>query len=154
MKNVTSKIYGCEDLNYRERLYKLKLYSQERRRERYQLIFLWKLSQGLVEGYSVKFVQNARRGRLAIVGTVNLNAPSAVKKAKEASLTVKGARIFNLLPQCLRDINSDSVDRFKTNLDYFLTEIPDQPTLPGFPRAANTNSLMDQIPMAGMQELV
>ena len=42
-------------LNYWEKLKELKLYSQERRRERYQVIFLWKISQGLVSGYDVNF---------------------------------------------------------------------------------------------------
>ena len=37
-----------QELNYWEKLKELKLYSQERRRERYQICFIWKLSQGLV----------------------------------------------------------------------------------------------------------
>ena len=36
---------------YWERLSHLRVYSQERKRERYQICFLWKLSQGLIEGY-------------------------------------------------------------------------------------------------------
>jgi len=42
-------------LDYWNKLAKLKLYSQERRRERYQIIFIWKISQGLVSGYSLDF---------------------------------------------------------------------------------------------------
>ena len=37
-------------MNYWEKLSELRVYSQERRREQYQICFLWKLSQGLVEG--------------------------------------------------------------------------------------------------------
>ena len=37
-------------LDYWEQLKELKIYSQERRRERYQVIFLWKISQGMVQG--------------------------------------------------------------------------------------------------------
>ena len=40
MRNFTSKIDGCEGLNYWERLHRLQLLSQERRRERYQLILI------------------------------------------------------------------------------------------------------------------
>ena len=37
-------------LNYWEKLSELHLYSQERRRERYQVIFIWKINQGMVSG--------------------------------------------------------------------------------------------------------
>ena len=151
MRNFTSKIDGCKDLNYWERLHQLKLYSQERRRERYQLIFLWKISQGLVERYHINFTNNPRRGRLAEVKNINSKSNSTVRNAVESSLAVKGSRIFNLLPQSLRDINSITADRFKASLDFFLEGIPDQPTIPGCVRAAQTNSLLDQIPMESVQ---
>ena len=41
--------------NYWEKLSLLRVYSQERRRERYQVCFLWKISQGLVDGYSISW---------------------------------------------------------------------------------------------------
>ena len=72
---------------------------------------------------------------------------SAVKKARENSLGVKGALLFNLLPDNLRTMNTDHVDMFKNHLDIFLTNIPDQPTMSGLGRAAETNSLLHQLPM-------
>ena len=60
---------------------------------------------------------------------------------------VKGARIFNLLPSEIRNIDADNVDQFKKNLDDFLSQVPDQPTTAGLGRAAETNSLLHQIPM-------
>ena len=51
-------------LNYWEKLKELRIYSQERRRERYMIIFLWKISQGMVSGYDVRFTSDGtRRGR-------------------------------------------------------------------------------------------
>ena len=44
-RNFTSQIHGMDGLDYWERLHSLHLYSQERRRERYQIIFLWKVAQ-------------------------------------------------------------------------------------------------------------
>ena len=46
-KHLVDKIKcgKLEGLNYWDKLSNLRLYSQERRRERYQLIFLWKISQ-------------------------------------------------------------------------------------------------------------
>ena len=65
-RHFTSKVKGMEDMSYWERLHALNLYSQERRRERYLIVFLWKISQNLVNGYSVIFTNSARRGRLLV----------------------------------------------------------------------------------------
>lgn len=125
----------------------LKLYSQERRRERYQIIFLWKVSQCLVQGYEIDFVNEGRRGRLAQPKSINWHAPVSVRRARESSLAVKGAHLFNLLPKNIRDIDAIKVEHFKSKLDVFLDGVPDQPTIPGRPRAAETNSLLHQIPL-------
>ena len=39
------------------------------------------------------------------------------------------------------------MDTFKTNLDAYLSKVPDQPTVGGRARAAESNSLLHQIPM-------
>ena len=49
-RNFTSMKSGMQDKDYMERLASLKMYTQERHRERYQLIVIWKISQGLVLG--------------------------------------------------------------------------------------------------------
>ena len=46
--------------------------------------------------------------------------------------------IYNLLPENLRSMNTDT---FKNHLDIFLVTVPDQPTVTGLGRAALTNSL-------------
>jgi hypothetical protein len=57
-------------LNYWEKLRELRLYSQERRRERYQVLFLWKISQGMVSCYDLQFNHTmGRRGRSIIPRT-------------------------------------------------------------------------------------
>ena len=122
------------------------MYSQERRRERYSIIFLWKISQQLVSGYNVEFVQNPRRGRLAVVQPSVASAPASVKKAREGSLQVKGSKLFNLIPLELRGMTG-TVDQFKFGLDKWLSNIPDQPTVASRQRAAKTNSLLDQVPL-------
>ena len=135
-------------LNYWEKLKELHLYSQERRRDRYQIIFLWKISQGLVSGYDVDFTSGGlRRGRYIIPKQVDRKAPALVRNARERSLGVRGAQIFNLLPDNLRTMNSEHVDMFKNHLDHFLETIPDQPTVTGLGRAAESNSLLHQLPL-------
>ena len=133
--------------DYWEKLSELRVYSQERRRERYQICFLWKISQGLIEGFPIKWQWSDRRGRLVVPSHIPRGAPSHVQKARERFLNVHGARLFNLLPKRLRNENSGDFPLFKNHLDIFLAQIPDQPTTTGLVRAAITNSLIDQVPM-------
>ena len=134
-------------MSYWEKLSHLRVYSQERRRERYKICFLWKLTQGLVEGYSIKWQWSDRRGRLAIPNNIPRAAPTKVKQARERSLGVHGPHLFNLLPINLRNEDSGDFALFKNHLDIFLSVIPDQPTTPGLARAAESNSLLDQVPL-------
>ena len=75
------------------------------------------------------------------------DAPSKVKKARERSLGVHGAHLFNLLPKRLRNEDSGDFELFKNHLDIFLAMVPDQPTTTGMARAALSNSLLDQVPL-------
>ena len=139
-------------LNYWEKLSHLNIYSQERRRERFDIIFLWKLSQGLAEGYDVTWSYSERRGRMAVPKTIVKNIPAKVRRMRESSFGVRGPLLFNLLPKNLRNENSGDLLLFKNHLDIFLSTIPDQPTTPGLIRAANSNSLLDQIPLVSMAD--
>ena len=112
------------------------------------VIFLWKISQGMVHGYNVDFTSVCgRRGRTALPRAVVQSSSSLVRQAREASIGVKGARIFNLLPTSVRNMDSENVDMFKKCLDSFLSQVPDQPTVAGYGRAAESNSLLHQLPL-------
>ena len=147
-RKFTSYIDGTKGLNYRERLKKLKMSSQERRRDRYAVIFIWKVAMGLVDGYQLEFTSStSRRGRECIVRNVIRNSPTLVQTARLNSLSVKGAKMFNLLPSYIRNVTAEKVDIFKSKLDSFLKMIPDEPTISEEGRAAQSNSLLHQIPM-------
>ena len=77
-------------------------------------------------------------------------APAAVRRARECSLGVRGARLFNLLPASLRNETGNFI-KFKKHLDIFLSGVPDQPTVPGLARAAASNSLLDQLPLLRLE---
>ena len=47
-RRFIKRIEGIEHLTYPEQLKKLKLYSLERRRERYLIIYLWKMLEDMV----------------------------------------------------------------------------------------------------------
>ena len=114
----------------------------------YQVIFPWKISQGMVSGYDVEFTSMGnRRGRTIVPNSIVKSAPFSVRKAREQSLGVRGAQLFNLLPENLRSMNTDHVDTFQNHLDVFLSSIPDQPTMTRLGRAASSNSLLHQLPL-------
>ena len=150
-RHFLSCIDSLKGESYWEKLRMCKMYSQERRRERYIVIFIWKISQGLVKGYDLNFTStHGRRGRTAIPHAIVNNSSASIRKARESSLGVRGAKLFNLLPLDLRNLDSSSVDTFKKNLDNFLSNIPDQPTVSGLGRPADTNSLLHQIPLLNL----
>ena len=152
-RTLTSKISEIRVLNYWQRLEELKLYSIQRRHERYSIIYIYKVLEELVPNFSANKVQvkiSERRGRLCVIPPVtSSHCPSVVKNAREASFPIRGPRIFNSLPKHIRNISGVSVDAFKHKLDKFLRSVPDKPTVDGYcgMRAAASNSLIDVIPL-------
>ena len=82
---------------------------------------------------------------MVVPHSVESLAPAAVRRAREASLGVKGAKILNLLPVWIRTLDGVTVQKFKYELNRFLCGVPDQPTVPEKSRAATINSLLDQL---------
>ena len=68
-RSFTKHITGMQSLEYSERLASLKLYSLQRRRERYCIIYVWKIIEGLVPNFSKPIVcsYSERRGRSCII---------------------------------------------------------------------------------------
>ena len=154
-RSFVRKISGTSDLSYWERLKMFNLYSLERRRERYRVINIWKILEGLVPnvGEHVKTVQSERSdryGRRCHIPTINRTSPAYVQTLKEATLSVHGTKLFNALPKHLRNLSHCSVTKFKTELDAFLQHIPDEPQVPGYTafRQAESNSLVHMIQLA------
>ena len=85
-RHFTARVNGMEGLDYWDQLKALQIYSQERRRESYRIIFLWNVTQGLMKGYGVTVSESGRRGRLIVPKPVVKSAPAQVRHAKEISL--------------------------------------------------------------------
>ena len=56
-----------------------------------------------------------------------------------------GPRLYNSLPKYLNDIGSVKSEKFKLELDNFLELIPDDPKMPNYVPAAESNSILDQL---------
>ena len=150
-KNFTSKIEGIEHLNYHKKLKKLKLYSLERRRERYMIINAWQQIEGITE--NVLGLKARRMGRSRRIISTKIPLGVNGKRIKERDRTLihnstakKMERIFNALPQDIRNLTGVETDNFKRLLDKWLLNVPDTPRIDdyGVTVAAESNSIFHQ----------
>ena len=131
-RSFTSKILSINNKNYWERLESLKMYSLQRRRERYCIIYIWKMLEGIVQN-DIIFVQAAAtRGRTVYIKGPISNIQS-IRTLRMDSFCRKGPKMFNSLPAYLRDMTLCSVEVFKKALDNFLLKIEDKPPINSYP---------------------
>ena len=149
-RSFLRKVKTLNHLSYWEQLRKVKLYSLERRRERYVVIYTWKILEGLVPNISegangITPKWNDRRGRECKVPNIRSSAPLRIQSIRRSSFGIKGPRLFNSIPKQLRNLTGVTVEVFKAHLDKFLASIPDEPLIPGYSlyRRCNTNSILD-----------
>ena len=140
-----------EDLDYHERLKELKLYSLERRRDRYFIIYGWQQLEGLKENVlKLKSSWNGRDRRIIVTNIPN-KANGKRLSSKEKNLIYNSParqtqRLFNSIPAKLRNMSCITTDTFKKHLDEWLKKVPDQPRSGGYSKwvAAETNSVRHQ----------
>ena len=152
-RNYLRKITVMRELNYWERLRECQMLSQQRRLERYRIMYTWKILEARVPNCGVETTENIRLGRLCKIPLLTKGS-AKVKSLRENSFQVQGPTLFNILPPKIRNMTKCSVDEFKFALDNFLTKIPDEPYVSGVgytPSACNqitgkaSNALVDQV---------
>ena len=118
---------------YPERLKALNIYSLQRRRERYFIIQVYKFVIGLADNPGFRVLKYGLRTKIRVELTFCRNALSWVKRARSASLSCHGARLYNSLPDHLRELEDiavptkKDVNSFKRRLDSYLSTILDNP---------------------------
>ena len=148
-RNFTRRIQGMDGLDYWKRLAIMKLYSVQRRRERYLLIYVYKIICGLVpnitsDRFSIRTYQNSHRlGRFCKIPPINTGETAGMKTLVDMSFAVHAPKLFNGLPKTIREFDG-SVDSFKNRLDGFLSQIPDEPSLTNYPQVSAGNSILQQ----------
>ena len=147
----TRRMNNSQDMDYWERLKVCQMLSQERRMERYKIIYIWKILEGRVPNCGIDQMENLRLGRLCRIQPIN-RCKSRIQTLRENSFQVVGPRLFNSIPANIRNLSKCSIDDFKAALDKYLARIPDEPKIPGYvPTASDqfsgqpSNSLVDQI---------
>ena len=147
--------------DYWDSLNELKLYSFQRRRERYQIIYIWKIIENIVPNPSSNSLHHdnisntisikySRNGRYCVQPTVtNRHCSAKLINQRNSSFSVFAPKLFNTLPRDIRNVTNCSIDVFKNKLDSFLQCIPDMPHLPGLGKfsPAVSNSLIHMIPV-------
>ena len=141
-RTVTSKIEGIQNLNYHQRLRNLKLYSMQRRRERFLAIYMFKIANGLVPNNLQLHFYRTRRQEIKCHQPKLKAQRTHLCTVRQFFFTCTGPAIFNLIPSKVKE--SQSLDQFKHQLDRFLVSIPDLPPTPGYP-AINRNTLLEWV---------
>ena len=149
-KSFTRKIHCDHRGDYWERLNNLGLYSLQRRRERYRIIYTWKILENLVPNVGTNKIQSRtsiRNGRMCVVRLPLNSASTKVQGLVEASFAIHGGNLFNALPKSIRNLSNVDLPTFKRKLDGYLSSIADEPQSPGYTdrRRAASNSLMHMI---------
>ena len=133
------KLPAIRHMSYWQKLKIFKVYSQERRRERYTIIYIWRMLEGQVPcinslygGAKVKSIWHIRNGRECQIPCINHHSPRNIQALKHATLPVRGQELFNTLPRDIRNMTGCKVDMFKRRLDKYISNIPDEPQVLGY----------------------
>ena len=145
-KNFTSKIKGLEEKNYHERLRILKLYSLERRRERFLIINAWQQIEGKKENVLKLETGKVGRRRCLKSSIIPTSINDKYRTIIQNSTARQMERLFNALPYEIQNITNVETDTFKKHLDDWLRTIPDTPKIDSYGASvpAASNSIVDQ----------
>ena len=147
-----NKMEGMREMNYWQQLASLKLYSLERRRERYAILYTWRILEGLspnLDSTPISASWHPRRGRECSIPRLATTPPSYIQTLRFSSFAFRGPRLFNTMPREVRNLTGCSLDHFKQAVDRALARIPDEPHAPGLTqRRAEGNSLLQQTAQA------
>ena len=122
-KNYTKRIQGMKDLNYHQRLEKLKLPSLEYRRVRGDIIEVYKITHNIYDPISTNVLFNMSSSNTNTRLNVNpyrLTKPHVNRKQTQMFFTNRVIDLWNSLP--LHIVNSDSLNTLKNNIDSHFKE--------------------------------
>ena len=131
----TRKIYGMSELGYWERLQSLDLLSLQRRRQRYELIHVWKIYHGMVPNCVGMEFHVGRLGVQAKTQKYPYWADTRRATQLNNSFSFRAPHLWNHLP---REVSlSASLPEFKSNLAAFMKGFHDRPPVRGYPSVQN-----------------
>ena len=122
------------------------------------IFYMYNLHIGSVPSLGFLSTSN-QRTKTKYIPKINYHSAAKIKSIRMSSFFTKGPQLFNLLPEELReavtDVTPDKFDElkaaFKTSVDKWLELVPDEPTTEGLQRAADSNSIVDQVKIHGRE---
>ena len=145
--------------DYWDRLEFFKLYSLQRRRERYMIIYTWKVIHNLYPNPGLHLntttedhTAHPNRGiGINITNSEEIiveHGPAPPDWLAGKSILQACCDLYNCLPRALRNMLQEDEEpgvlKFKTLLDEWLVKIPDRPNTPRRPKTARSNSIIYQ----------
>ena len=126
-RSFTKYIFNMYELTYENRLKDLNLYFIQRKKDRYQINYVWKILKEKVTNLNSPTVTNSsgRLGRLCIKKHVTSDRIGSIA---HNSFRWRAIRLFNSLPKSVRNIRDVDISVFNRSLDYFLRTLRDSPT--------------------------
>ena len=131
--------------------------SQQRRAERFRLICIWKIIEGITPNCGITWYTSETSGRFCNVSRSPHYSSDKIKTIRSHSFQTRAPALFNSLPFKLRSMSGCSVNSFKNHLDHFLNLIPDTPLAQKyFPKpldwysARPSNGIIDWIKLMGL----
>ena len=119
LRDFSKRVPGLRDLGYWERLKTMGMNSEQRRLERYKIIYVWKAMEGLVPSFGLKWTNiEERRGRVCEVP--KLKGSKEVQKCRKQSFQMPGPKLWNSLPKDVRKLKNCDIEHFKEVLNCFL----------------------------------
>ena len=118
--------------SYKERLSDLKIYSLERRRERMQILYIYKMILHAVPnpGFTWDYCPRTRQLK---VNPKTSHKQGWIHTIRNSSFAVVGPKLFNALPIEIRKLpdptktNEKNIESFKKLVDQYLSTVPDNP---------------------------
>ena len=134
-------IAGSKDSNCWERLKEMQLMSLQRRRERYIILFVWKILHNVTPNdVGMTFRNSTRNGTVAVVPSLTKGSSQRNQSLYDSSIAVLGPRLWNTVPSTIKSL--DKFDNLKESLSVFLSKFPDEPPTQGY-TCSNSNSIVD-----------
>ena len=137
LRNFSMQVEGLKDLSYSDRLEALHLHSIQRRHERYKILYIYKIKEGLVpnlpshptepgNSYALRFTPCLRGGyRCSLPNQILHHNPATIPR--DSSFALTASRLWNCLPPNISAISNLKVSSFKKQLDKFLDLFPEEP---------------------------
>jgi len=154
--NFIKKIFSPtrpQNSDYWDLLSHYKLYSMQRRRERYSIFYVWKVIHNLYPNPGLNLNHTTQDHKCYQNEGISLDVhtrlgitahhhPYSTKWLKDKSPLNNCCYLYNCLPPKLRQPTparkDPSFPQFKKAVDDWLVEVPDQPSCSGRPKIANS----------------